>query len=99
MSKTGNYNDLLNKPNIPSKTSDLTNDSGFITNEVDNLTNYYTETEVNNLLSSKADTSQIPTKVSELDNDTGFITNSTNELTNYYKKQRLIIKQKLIIYW
>lgn len=86
MSKTGNYNDLLNKPNIPSKTSDLTNDSGFITNEVDNLTNYYTETEVNNLLSSKADTSQIPTKVSELDNDTGFITNSTNELTNYYKK-------------
>lgn len=86
VSKTGNYNDLLNKPNIPSKTSDLTNDSGFITNEVDNLTNYYTETEVNNLLSSKADTSQIPTKVSELDNDTGFITNSTNELTNYYKK-------------
>ena len=86
VSKTGNYNDLLNKPNIHSKTSDLTNDSGFITNEVDNLTNYYTETEVNNLLSSKADTSQIPTKVSELDNDTGFITNSTNELTNYYKK-------------
>ena len=57
VSKTGNYNDLLNKPNIPSKTSDLTNDSGFITNEVDNLTNYYTETEVNNLLSSKPDTS------------------------------------------
>lgn len=74
------------KSSIPTKTSDLTNDSGFITNEVDNLTNYYTETEVNNLLSSKADTSQIPTKVSELDNDTGFITNSTNELTNYYKK-------------
>ena len=71
---------------IPTKTSQLTNDSGYITNEVDNLTNYYTETEVNNLLSSKADTSQIPTKVSELDNDTGFITNSTNELTNYYKK-------------
>lgn len=71
---------------IPTKTSQLTNDSGYITNEVDNLTNYYTETEVNNLLNSKADTSQIPTKVSELDNDTGFITNSTNELTNYYKK-------------
>jgi len=30
---SGNYSDLTNKPNIPSKTSDLTNDSGFITEE------------------------------------------------------------------
>ena len=28
---SGNYDDLLNKPSIPTKTSDLTNDSGFIT--------------------------------------------------------------------
>lgn len=28
---SGNYNDLSNKPAIPTKTSDLTNDSGFIT--------------------------------------------------------------------
>jgi hypothetical protein len=28
---TGDYDDLLDKPSIPSKTSDLTNDSGFIT--------------------------------------------------------------------
>lgn len=34
---SGNYNDLSNKPNIPSKTSDLTNDSGFISS--------YTETD------------------------------------------------------
>lgn len=27
---SGSYNDLTNKPSIPSKTSDLTNDSGFI---------------------------------------------------------------------
>ena len=28
---SGNYTDLINKPTIPTKTSDLTNDSGFIT--------------------------------------------------------------------
>lgn len=28
---TGDYDDLLNKPSIPTKTSELTNDSGFIT--------------------------------------------------------------------
>ena len=28
---SGDYDDLLNKPSIPTKTSDLTNDSGFIT--------------------------------------------------------------------
>ena len=32
---SGSYNDLTNKPTIPSKTSDLTNDSGFITAETD----------------------------------------------------------------
>ena len=30
---------------IPTKTSDLTNDSGFITNTVDNLLNYYTKSQ------------------------------------------------------
>lgn len=34
---------------VPTKTSDLTNDSGFITNSVDNLVNYYTKTEVDTL--------------------------------------------------
>lgn len=32
---SGDYNDLTNKPTIPSKTSDLTNDSGFITTETE----------------------------------------------------------------
>lgn len=31
---------ILNKPTIPTATSDLTNDSGFITNTVNNLVNY-----------------------------------------------------------
>lgn len=37
---SGNYNDLTNKPTIPTKTSDLNNDSGFITNSVNDLSNY-----------------------------------------------------------
>lgn len=32
---SGSYNDLTNKPTIPSKTSDLTNDSGFLTSHQD----------------------------------------------------------------
>ena len=32
---SGDYTDLTNKPNIPTKVSDLQNDSGFITSETD----------------------------------------------------------------
>lgn len=39
---SGSYNDLTNKPTIPTTTSELTNNSGFITNEA--LTGYATET-------------------------------------------------------
>ena len=85
---SGNYNDLTNKPTIPSKTSDLVNDSGFITKNVDDLT-YYTKT---SSLASVATTGNynelinlptIPTKVSDLNNDSGFITKAVNDLTNY----------------
>ena len=50
--------EVLEEIVIPTKTSDLTNDSGFITNSVDDLTNYYkktetyTKTEVDNKVSS-----------------------------------------------
>lgn len=47
---SGSYDDLSNKPTIPSKTSDLTNDSGFITNAVNDLTNYYTKTYIDTLV-------------------------------------------------
>lgn len=40
---SGSYTDLSNTPSIPSATSDLTNDSGFITKDVNDLT-YYTKT-------------------------------------------------------
>ena len=57
----GDYNSLTNKPTIPTKTSQLTNDSGFITNAA--LTGY-------------AKTTDIPTKTSQLDNDSHYITAS-----------------------
>lgn len=74
----GDYNSLTNKPTIPTKTSDLTNDSGFITESdvpvksVNGKTGQVT-------LDAKSvgalpDTTTIPTKTSELDNDSDFIT-------------------------
>lgn len=46
--RTNDYNDLDNKPFIPTATSDLTNNSGFITNSA--LAPYAKTTEVNQLL-------------------------------------------------
>lgn len=53
---SGNYADLNGLPSIPTALSQLTNDSQFITNTVDNLINYYvksdtySKTEVNQIL-------------------------------------------------
>lgn len=46
---SGDYNDLTNKPTIPSKTSELTNDSGFTTaaSVASSLENYRTASEQN----------------------------------------------------
>lgn len=49
---SGSYTDLLNKPTIPTNTSDLNNNSGFITNSVDNLTYYYTKTETDSAIAT-----------------------------------------------
>jgi len=56
-------NNKADSSDIPTKTSDLTNDSGFLTSHQD--------------ISGKADKSEIPTKVSELTNDSGFISSYT----------------------
>ena len=79
---TFNYNELENKPTvngtelignvnipIPTKTSDLTNDSGFITDaDVPTKTSDLTND------SGFITDADIPTKTSELTNDSGFIT-------------------------
>ena len=78
------------KSELPTKTSELTNDSGFIMNTVNDLENYYlksetyNQTEINNLLGEKANKTDIPTKVSQLENDEGYLKTipiaSANEL-------------------
>ena len=72
---TGSYTDLSNKPTIPTKVSELQNDSGYVASSslaAVATTGSYTD------LSNKP---TIPTKVSELQNDSGYITG-----TNYYTK-------------
>lgn len=57
---TGSYADLIDRPEIPAKLSELQNDVGFILNTVDNLINYYKKsetydkTEVNDLIGNLA---------------------------------------------
>lgn len=89
---SGSYNDLSNKPTIPTTTNELTNDSGFITNSVNNLTNYTLTSSLSDVALSGnyedlSNTPSIPTKVSDLNNDTGFIT--TAALSTYALKSEI----------
>lgn len=89
---THNYEELANKPSIndvtlegnktleelgvPLKTSELTNDSGYITSVPVNSVNGKTGTVVLNAsdVGALSDATVIPTKTSELTNDSGFLT-------------------------
>ena len=64
----GDYNSLTNTPVIPTKTSELQNDAGYITGYVETDPVYTAEKPT---LALK---SELPTKVSELENDSGYIT-------------------------
>lgn len=58
VASSGSYNDLTNTPEIPTKVSDLTNDSGYITSSA--LTGYATENYVDNHHdATKADVSSL----------------------------------------
>ena len=91
---SGDYNDLTNKPTIPSKTSDLDNDSGFIDNTVDDLQNYTKSSSLSavatsgdyNDLSNTPTIPVVPTNVSAFTNDAGYIDKNVNNLTYYTLK-------------
>jgi len=73
---------------VPTKTSDITNDSWFIDKDVNNLTNYTLSTSLASVATSGSyndlsDKPSIPTKISDLTNDSGFIDKDVNNLTNY----------------
>lgn len=69
------------KTNVPTKVSQLENDSGYINQHQD--------------ISGKADKKDIPTKTSQLTNNSGFITNAVNNLTNYYLKSETYTKSEV----
>lgn len=92
---TLNYNDISGKPVVPTATSDLTNDSGFITaadippNELPVNAAGYLKNNGSGVLTWEA--VSVPTATSDLTNDSGFITLSDvpapfsgnyNDLTN-----------------
>lgn len=75
------YSDIQNTPTIPSTTSDLTNDSGFITNAVNDLVNYTPSNALSSVATSGSYTDltnkpSIPDSTSDLVNDSGFITSA-----------------------
>lgn len=83
---SGSYNDLSNKPTIPTKVSDLTNDSGYITGIAwGDITSKpsFSDIAISGSYNDLVDTPTIPTKTSELTNDSGFITGiSWDKVTN-----------------
>lgn len=79
----GNY---ATKDELPTKTSELTNDSGFLTSIP---SNYKTKEENDELYQTKGDyalKAEIPTKTSELTNDSNFITEETDPTVPSYVK-------------
>ena len=80
---TGRINELA--AGIPTKTSQLDNDSGYLT-EHQSLENYYTKEQTDS--SINAVKTAIPTKTSQLTNDSGYLTEHQS-LAEYYTKSQV----------
>ena len=72
----GNYNNLTNKPNIPTHTSDLENDSGFIS-EIPS--EYITETELENTINNIEKT--VSSDIQPVDNNVTLWVNTSEDET------------------
>lgn len=72
---------------IPTKTSELDNDSGYLTTETDPTVPAWAKqaSKPSYKYSEIQDTPTIPTKVSELTNDSGYV----KDLSNYYNKTQI----------
>lgn len=79
VANSGDYNDLINTPSIPSKVSELVNDSNYISGvsweEIENKPQVYTPDTHTHVMSDITDL-DIPTKTSDLDNDCDYTTTS-----------------------
>lgn len=79
----GDYNSLSNAPTIPTKTSDITNDSGYITSNDIPVKSVNEQTGAIVLgaedVGALPDTTIIPNKTSDLTNDSGYITSTALE--------------------
>ena len=80
---TGRINELAAA--IPTRISQLTNDSGYLT-EHQSLENYYTKEQTDS--SINAVKTAIPTKTSQLTNDSGYLTEHQS-LAEYYTKSQV----------
>lgn len=74
---SGSYNDLNNRPTIPTTTSQLTNNSGFVTDEI--IPDVASDS---NKLVAKSELPTVPTKTSELENDSNYLTNLTTQTSS-----------------
>lgn len=87
---SGSYNDLADKPTIPTKTSQLTNDSGYLT-EHQSLVGLATETYVNGKVSDLVNSSPealdtLKELADALGNDPNFATTVSNQIGNKVDK-------------
>lgn len=53
---------------VPTKTSQISNDSGYITKDVNNLTNYYTKTQIDTTLNSYTTKTYVDSLVGDINN-------------------------------
>ena len=86
---------------IPTKVSQLENDSGFITKDVNDLTNYTKSNDLSNVATSGSyndlfNKPTIPANLSDLTNDEGFISEETDPTVPSYVKS---ITQDNITSW